>query len=171
MMSSEGIDPTGTETDTPDTDTGIGVDTNTDREQPEFHTERWVYLGPRQGSGTKTYYSWREESGDELGYDKVKARVFGGLYTLLVRRFEDRIIVRADSVQFTGQRAEDAAAIEVHALEAERQVAVTRLERNAKRTQTLDDALTDVIEIAKGLKAYSDRRALLDYISSKVHSA
>jgi hypothetical protein len=140
-------------------------------EEREYQEERWVYLGVRQGRGSTTYYAWRDEAGDELGYDKVKARVFGGIHTVQVSRIDERVTVRSDTVRFTGDRADDAAAIEINALQRERELALIRLERNAKRTKTIDDALTSVLEIAQGLKTYSDRRALLDYISSKVHSA
>lgn len=136
-------------------------------DEPEFVTERWVYLGPHGGSAS---HVWRDPSEQKLVYDKLKARIFGGIYSVQVRRQDDSVRVLRD-VTWTGERAEDAAAIEVQARKTEVMNARIRLEKNSSRHATIDEAIEPLIEIAANLISTTDRAALAEYVTSKIHAA
>lgn len=136
---------------------------------PEFSDEEWVFLGPSPAEAG--VYRWRDGNGELLAYDKFKARVFGGIYTVKVLRTPpDGVRVRLTNT-FTGRRAEDCAIIEVQALRVEDSWRIKRLEANAKRTANIDEAIAPLLELAASLPIMSDRGALLHYVTGKVYAA
>jgi hypothetical protein len=143
-------------------------------QEPEddgFAPEEWVYLGQCRLQGGGTGHEWRTPDGKPVVYAKLKARVLGGVYQLNVRRTDERVTVQPGTLSYSGHQVEDAAAIQLIGMEAERKIKVKRLEANTSRTAQLDEALAPLLELARGLKTYSDRRALLDYVASKVANA
>jgi hypothetical protein len=138
-------------------------------DEPSFLAEEWTYLGPHPTMAAS--FRWRDAGGSILTYGKLRGRVFGAVYEVQVQRGpEDSIRVLRDT-KWAGRMAEDSATIEVQALEIEARLKVKRLEANTSRTATIDEAIAPLLELAGAIKAMSDRRALLDYITARVYQA
>lgn len=140
---------------------------NEQETEPEFVTEEWTYLGPHPTGG----FMWRDASGAMLTYSKVRARVFGAVYNVKVQRGPGDSVRVHREVMWAGRMAEDAATIEARALDTEARQKVKRLEASTSRTSTLDEAIAPLLELAAGMRNMSDRRALLDYVTSRVYAA
>jgi hypothetical protein len=133
-----------------------------------FVEEEWTYMGP--SSTTTGAFVWRDGDGHRMVYKKFRARVFGGLHTIRVERVDSHTYVSGEPV-YTGRQSEDAGQIQITALDVERRLRTKRLEANTSRTQTIDEAIAPLLELAGGIRSMSDRRALLDYITARVYTA
>jgi hypothetical protein len=145
-------------------------DTPTEAEAPQIPTEDWVYLG--ESFDLAGAHAWRDDSGRRLLFKAAKARVPGGIYTVRVKRDADGgVTLYGRDFTYTGRQAEDAAAIQVQAQATEVRIKAKRLAANTSRTGAIDEAVTDLLRMAAGLKTYGDRRALADYVVAKIHAA
>lgn len=112
---------------------------------PGGELKEWVYLGPHWRDNGR--WAWRDPEGETLGFKKVRARLFGGIYTVRVHRTEDVITVYGTPT-WTGRHTEDAAEIQARATKRETHLQEQRLERSTSRTATIDAALTDLVDLA-----------------------
>jgi hypothetical protein len=142
----------------------------TDESTAEKWTEEnWVYLG--ESPNIAGAHRWRDEAGNPMSFKGAKARVPGGIYTVKCERHDGTITLYGTQFTYTGARAEDAGSIQLQAMAVESKLKAERLNRNTSRTGAIDETLSGLLDIAKGLKTYSDRRALADYVLAKIYDA
>ncbi len=131
----------------------------------DFKPERWVFLG--QSPSKPNSFRWRDEAGQVLHFGKVKGRIPGGIYTVQVHRCGAEDMSAMQDPSWTGERAEDAAAIQLTAKRVEDAHRRKAMEKNTSRMADIDEALAPLLELAAPLLT-ADRETLLAYVTRKV---
>jgi hypothetical protein len=142
----------------------------TEEPPPRGEIEQWVYMGVHPtAAGT---HLWRTPNNEQLAYKKLTSRAIGGVHTLRVERKDDHIYVLGGDVpRWSGEFAEDSAAIQLQAASREDALRIKRLMNNTSRMQTIDDALAPLLEIASSLPIHTDRDTLVQYVTRRIYAA
>lgn len=141
----------------------------TQEEADGYAPIRLVFIGPHERGG----WAWRREGEQGLSiWKKLRGRVPGGIYTVDAKSAgESSLFVLPATLRYTGENADDAAALQLEARDAEARIALKRLETNTSRTGVIDETLGDLLELAGKLKTYDQRFALAQYVRDQIMKA
>jgi hypothetical protein len=144
-------------------------------ETEELPREEWTYVG-REFRNGKMSHVWLDTSGGRRYFDGSTSRdaTIGGLYVVGVQHKDDgSVSVRFGDRQYMGRIEDEAqrAAWESDDWSASRQLSAHRLEKSDARKSDLADAIGPLLEIARKLKGYGDRDALIAHVTREIWKA
>lgn len=140
--------------------------------EPESASETWTYGGIRVDKNGRKWHAWLDESGTERWFGRTGGQMaVGSHYTVTVSRPAGTITVHGTPA-YAGTRADDDTR---RALWTEHTLAQTRLEtlraeRNAARSNALDEAIAPLLKLAAPLRTSAERDALAAYVIRRLHS-
>jgi hypothetical protein len=145
--------------------------------QPTPTVERWIYGGLRLGTGNHKCHAWSTEGSDHellFRHKRSGSWAIGGIYLVTVTRDDGKVYLHdPQSATFAGRAGDltERGRLEAMDLATRTELAAITLQRKAKTDPALDEALQPLLAIAAQLPTQIQVRALIGYVTEKLHSA
>jgi hypothetical protein len=139
--------------------------------EPGPATETWTYGGIRADKNGKKWHAWLDGSGTEHWFGRTGGQMaVGSHYAVQVSRAGGTLTLHG-TPGYAGTRAEDDTRRVLwteHTL-ARTRIETLRAERNAARSNALDEAIAPLLKLAGPLRTSAQRDALAAYVIRKLH--